>query len=186
MREELSPSARLWYHFTVVGSRDTPRDRDTHETDKRSINEPQEPNRLTDASAQFKLYMFTCSTHVAARRYLGLARVSNGCHRKFRGRNFDLCVTNFDKISFFPLRSRNGKLNVDFTPLRNLFRERRSTERYPYWGNFRYNKREFSIQDIIIMYRKFPQYLYIAPHPARTFAAGAAHRGRPESARHTL
>jgi hypothetical protein len=53
-----------------VGSRDTPLDRDTHETDKRSINEPQEPNRLTDASAQFKLYMFTCSTHVAARRYM--------------------------------------------------------------------------------------------------------------------
>ena len=63
VQEELSPSARLWYmyrclftgtvQFTVLGSRDTPRDRDTHETDKRSINEPQEPNRLTDASAQF-------------------------------------------------------------------------------------------------------------------------------------
>jgi hypothetical protein len=40
---------------------------------------------------------------------LGWARVSNGCHRKFRGYNFEPCVTNFDKISFFSLRSRYGK-----------------------------------------------------------------------------
>ena len=32
---------------------------------------------------------------------LGCIRVSNGCHRKFRGHNFDSCVTNFDKISVF-------------------------------------------------------------------------------------
>ena len=40
---------------------------------------------------------------------LGLARVSKGCHRKFRGHNFESCVTNFDEISFFSLRSRYGK-----------------------------------------------------------------------------
>ena len=40
---------------------------------------------------------------------LGLVRVSKGCHRKFRGHNFESCVTNFDKISFFSLRSRYGK-----------------------------------------------------------------------------
>ena len=40
---------------------------------------------------------------------LGCIRVSNGCHRKFRGHNFDSCVTNFDKISVFSLRSRYGK-----------------------------------------------------------------------------
>ena len=39
-------------------------------------------------------------------RLLGLVRVSKGCHRKFRGHNFESCVTNFDKISFFSLRSR--------------------------------------------------------------------------------
>ena len=42
-------------------------------------------------------------------RRLGLVRVSKGCHRKFRGHNFESCVTNFDKISFFSLRSRYGK-----------------------------------------------------------------------------
>ena len=42
-------------------------------------------------------------------RGLGLVRVSKGCHRKFRGHNFESCVTNFDKISFFSLRSRYGK-----------------------------------------------------------------------------
>jgi hypothetical protein len=40
---------------------------------------------------------------------LGCIRGSNGCHRKFRGHNFDSCVTNFDKISVFSLRSRYGK-----------------------------------------------------------------------------
>ena len=40
---------------------------------------------------------------------MGLVRVSKGCHRKFRGHNFESCVTNFDKISFFSLRSRYGK-----------------------------------------------------------------------------
>ena len=58
---------------------------------------------------------------------LGWARVSNGCHRKFRGYNFEPCVTNFDKISFFLCAPAMANF-VDFTPLRNLFRERRSTE----------------------------------------------------------
>ena len=40
---------------------------------------------------------------------LGLARVSKGCHMKFRGHNFESCVTNCAKISFFSLRSRYGK-----------------------------------------------------------------------------
>ena len=44
---------------------------------------------------------------------------------------------------------------VDFTPLRNLFRERQSTE-------------------------------VRTPHPARTHAAGAAHRGTRLSAAHTI
>ena len=42
------------------------------------------------------------------RHTLGCPRVSKGCHRKFRGHNFESCVTNFDKISVFSLRSRKG------------------------------------------------------------------------------
>ena len=49
------------------------------------------------------------TTHPIKRGGLGCIRVSNGCHRKFRGHNFDSCVTNFDKISVFSLRSRYGK-----------------------------------------------------------------------------
>ena len=50
------------------------------------------------------------STHSSILITVGVAaRVSKGCHRKFRGHNFESCVTNFDKISFFSLRSRYGK-----------------------------------------------------------------------------
>ena len=45
---------------------------------------------------------------------LGCIRVSNGCHRKFRGHNFDSCVTNFDKISVFLFAPAMANF-VDFT-----------------------------------------------------------------------
>jgi hypothetical protein len=46
--------------------------------------------------------------------HLGCIRVSNGCHRKFRGHNFDSCVTNFDKISVFLFAPAMANF-VDFT-----------------------------------------------------------------------
>ena len=47
------------------------------------------------------------STHSSILITVGVAaRVSKGCHRKFQGHNFESCVTNFDKISGFSLRSR--------------------------------------------------------------------------------
>ena len=48
---------------------------------------------------------------------LGCLRVSNGCHRKFRGHNFESCVSNFNKFSFFLFAPAKANF-VDFTPLR--------------------------------------------------------------------
>jgi hypothetical protein len=54
------------------------------------------------------------TTHPIKRGGLGCIRVSNGCHRKFRGHNFDSCVTNFDKISVFLFAPAMANF-VDFT-----------------------------------------------------------------------
>jgi hypothetical protein len=73
--------------------------------------------------------------------------------------NFEAIISNrvsqiSIKFRFFHFASAMANF-VDFTPLRNLFRERRSTE-------------------------------VRTPHPARTHAAGAAHRGTRLSAAHTI